>query len=205
MSNIKSLGQQSIHSTQSAPAEGPQKSSELVSKNKPAEFRPLSNEQKESIKQSRNAENKLAEASVKAFMFPPPNNETPAESHVNWHETESRMPEIFRKVAADSQVYANERKAWEIEHPADHHVLEHGIKSADEKAHRPFTTPEPDRLPMETGPLGKLPEFPELDRQLPMGTGPTGELPDLDDLKGGIKKIKKPIADVIRDKMKEDS
>ncbi len=66
MSDIKSISHQSIHSTQSAPAEGSQKNSEIVKENKPAEFRPLSNEQKENIKQTRNAENKLAESAIMA-------------------------------------------------------------------------------------------------------------------------------------------
>jgi len=66
MSNIKSISHQSIHSTQSAPAEATQKNSEIVKESKPAEFRPLTKEQQEKIKQSRTAENKLAESAMMA-------------------------------------------------------------------------------------------------------------------------------------------
>jgi hypothetical protein len=64
MTDIKSINHQNILSTQSAPEEATQKNSEIVKESKPAEFRPLSNEQKESIKLTRNAENKMAESAI---------------------------------------------------------------------------------------------------------------------------------------------
>ncbi|MCI0443162.1 hypothetical protein L0152_08090 [bacterium] len=66
MSEIKTIGHQSIHSIQSAPPEGSEKKPEIGKEYKPAEFRPLSNEQKEYIKQTRNAENKMAESAIMA-------------------------------------------------------------------------------------------------------------------------------------------
>lgn len=68
MSEIKSISHQSVHSVQSAPAER-SKPSEIVKESRPAEFRPLTKDQQENIKQSRNAEGKFAESAIRADAF----------------------------------------------------------------------------------------------------------------------------------------
>ncbi len=179
MSDIKSISHQSIHSTQSAP-EGSQKKLEIEKEYKPAEFRPLSNEQKESIKLTRNAENKMAES---AFMG----------GITRGLEEYNKRSDKSLSSAVGSDIVKNE--------PSKEFVKAGGPPDDVVKSPKEF-------LPIQTGPIGKLPEFPEFDRQLPIGTGPTGELPDLDDLKYGLKKIDKylkPITDVIPEKIKGDS
>lgn len=88
MPDIKSLGHQAIHSTQSAQGDTTQQTSEIVKENRPAEFRPLTNEQKESIKQSRAAESKFAEAAIKKDFF------DSATQHVNSHFHKTKLAEL---------------------------------------------------------------------------------------------------------------
>lgn len=66
MPDIKPTSHQSIHSTQAEPAEASKKPSEIVKEDKPPEFRPLTKEQQQSIKQSKIAENKMAESAMMA-------------------------------------------------------------------------------------------------------------------------------------------
>ncbi len=159
MADIKSISQQSIHSMQSAPAESTQKTSEIVKENRPAEFRPLTKEQKEDLKQTRNAENKFAETAIKAQKFfpfirfgnpsPPDDFDSREEEYVvadgskegNKKQagvTENKSTESSTKLmtepwpkltSGESHVAKHEMEAYYAENPAEKHLASHATEA----------------------------------------------------------------------------
>jgi hypothetical protein len=230
MSDIKSINHQNIHSTQSASTEPSHKTSEIVKESKPAEFRPFSSEQKESIKQTRNAENKFAESATRAMteakLFPGIDvaaGSDPSQTGPIVSQMKDAIEKLVGKanpppsspIFGVPHIYPNplptvrELGAAAVAADGEEKTNPSDMLKDDKKGLGESIQPSPrkyiDRDDMIKSDEAKDSKSGDL---LPIGTGPTGELPDLHDLKSGLKKVDKylkPVTDVIREKIKGDS